>query len=64
MNSSENMLSVSEVALIINLHPRTVRRWCKDGTLPAIRGGKRGKYMIKESDLELLNYEPPKQSEE
>jgi len=59
---SKKVLSASDVATILEVHPRTVRRWCKLGMLPAMRAGKRGKYMIRKEDLEALNLQEQEQN--
>lgn len=33
--------SMKEVGTILGVHPKTVRRWCREGTLEAIRTGPR-----------------------
>ena len=45
------MLSVKEVASLLNVEPRTVRKWIVDGKLVAYQFGDRG-YSIEEKDLE------------
>jgi excisionase family DNA binding protein len=35
------LLSVADVARLLGVTPRTVRRWSADGTLPAVRKGRR-----------------------
>lgn len=34
-------LTLPEVVKILKVHPNTLRNWDKDGTLPAVRIGKR-----------------------
>lgn len=47
------MISVDDAARALNLNTSTIRRWIKDGTLPALRVG--GKILrIKRTDLQAL----------
>ena len=55
-NLSERMLTVSEVAYILHVHPNTVRHWSDSGSLKTYRLGRRNdrRYML--SDInEFLN---------
>ena len=47
-------LSVSEVAALLGVDPRTVRSDIRSGRLPAKRVGRRGVYRIDPVDLERL----------
>lgn len=49
-----NLLTLSEVANILNVHPNTLRKWDKEGTLKAIRFGERGDRRYKREDIEKL----------
>jgi excisionase family DNA binding protein len=50
---AEKLLTVAQVAEVIQAHPRTVQRWIREGRLPARRlGGQKLGYRIAESDLE------------
>ena len=58
------MLTVSEVALILHIHPNTVRLWSKIGVLKSYRIGKRRDYRFDPSDIETFLYHngsPPEQ---
>jgi len=48
------MLTVSEVAHLIHVHPNTVRLWSKIGVLKAYRIGKRRDYRFDPSDIETF----------
>lgn len=48
------LLTLSEVAQILNVHPNTLRKWDKEGTLRAIRFGERGDRRYKREDIEKL----------
>jgi excisionase family DNA binding protein len=39
---TQNMLTASELASMLNVHSRTVKRWSDDGILHAYRIGRRG----------------------
>lgn len=44
-------LTLPEVVRILKVHPNTLRNWDKDGTLKAIRIGKRNIRRWKKSDV-------------
>jgi excisionase family DNA binding protein len=50
--SSESFLTVAEVAEMLKLNPQTVRNWIDQGSLPAVRVGRRVR--ILRSDFERL----------
>jgi excisionase family DNA binding protein len=50
-HASEDILTVEEVARYLRVHPVTVQRWVRAGTLPAARVGRT--YRIKRADLDL-----------
>jgi excisionase family DNA binding protein len=57
MNSDDEiprlrMLTVSEVADMLHVHPNTIRLWSKIGVLKAYRIGKRRDYRYKIDDIE------------
>lgn len=60
MADTERLLSVREVAERLSVHPETVRRYLRDGTLPG-RHLKQG-WRVKESDvaafIESDHYQP------
>lgn len=51
------MLTVPEVARRVGKHPETVRRWIREGKLPATKIGTQ--HIIDESDLALVGGLPP-----
>ncbi|HZM64349.1 MAG TPA: helix-turn-helix domain-containing protein [Candidatus Saccharimonadales bacterium] len=53
MNNAENMeyLTLPEVVKMLKVHPNTLRNWDNDGTLPAVRIGKRKIRRWKKSDV-------------
>ena len=59
------MLRLSEVALLLRLHPNTVRAWADKGLLTAYRLGRRGDRRFRRDEvMELLsagNMAPPQQ---
>ncbi|MEQ1709431.1 MAG: helix-turn-helix domain-containing protein [Terricaulis sp.] len=53
-------LEVAEVAELLRKSERSVRRWCKAGTIPAAQpGGERGAYLINRRALEQLGQARP-----
>jgi excisionase family DNA binding protein len=48
----DSFLTVAEVAAILKLNPQTVRNWIDQGSLPALRVGRRVR--IKRSDFERV----------
>jgi excisionase family DNA binding protein len=51
-NLDETFLTVAEVAELLKLNQQTVRNWIDQGSLPAVRVGRRVR--IRRSDLERL----------
>lgn len=47
-------LTLPEVVKVLKVHPNTLRNWDKDGTLKAIRIGKRNIRRWKKSDVQKL----------
>ena len=55
----EKLLTISEAAALINVHPETLRRWDREGTLVALKVNERGDRRYRESDLlEFMNVNP------
>ena len=50
--SDESFLTVAEVAQLLKLNQQTVRNWIDQGTLPAVRIGRRVR--IKRSDFDRI----------
>ena len=50
------MLTVTEVAHLLHVHPNTIRLWSKIGVLKAYRIGKRRDYRFKLDDIETFLY--------
>jgi excisionase family DNA binding protein len=50
----ERLLTIKETANWVRVHPGTIRRWIKDGSLPAIRVGKRNIAIRRQAVLDLL----------
>lgn len=48
----ENTMSVAQAAEQTGMHPKTIRRWIKDGILRARRPGEKGRYRITAADLD------------
>lgn len=47
----DNLLNINEAATLINVHPETLRRWDRDGTLVAIKVNDRGDRRYGKSDI-------------
>ena len=52
--SDSRLLTVTEVARILHVHPNTVRLWSKIGVIKAYRIGKRRDYRFHMSDIEAF----------
>ena len=48
------MLTTTEVAHLLHVHPNTVRRWANKGLLPAYRLGTRGDRRFKRKEVEAF----------
>jgi excisionase family DNA binding protein len=48
--------TLEEKAYDLRTHPRTVRRWCKEGKIPFLRLGRR--YLFLDDDLAALQTKP------
>jgi excisionase family DNA binding protein len=51
-NSTDEFLTVAEVATLLKLNPQTVRNWIDQGTLAAVRVGRRVR--VTRADLERV----------
>jgi excisionase family DNA binding protein len=47
-------LKMSEVAQALQMHPKTIARWCRDGSIPCVRWGGRRAVRIPLSELQRL----------
>jgi len=48
----DGMLTISEVAHLLNVHINTVRRWSNQGTLKSYRIGSRGDRRFRQEDID------------
>ena len=55
--SPARMLTVTEVAHMLHVHPNTIRLWSKIGVLKAYRIGKRRDYRFNIDDIETFLYD-------
>jgi excisionase family DNA binding protein len=53
-NESENMLTSSELANLLNVHINTVRRWSDSGLLQSYRIGPRGDRRFRRGDIDMF----------
>ena len=52
----DSMMTVKEVALFLNVHPNTIRRWCKDGRIKSYRLAPRGdRRFLREEIIHFLS---------
>ena len=49
-----NLLTVTQVAQLLNVHPHSVRRWADSGLLDCYRIGFRGDRRFKSDDVEAF----------
>ena len=54
--SSLRMLTVTEVAHLLHVHPNTIRAWSRIGVLKAYRIGKRRDYRFSLADVKTFLY--------
>ena len=51
---NSRMLTTTEVAHLLHVHPNTVRRWANKGLLPVYRLGTRGDRRFKRKEVETF----------
>jgi len=51
-NNIDSMLTISEVAQLLNVHINTVRRWSNQGILKSYRIGSRGDRRFRQDDID------------
>jgi excisionase family DNA binding protein len=51
-DTSEKMLTVKEVAGLLNIHPNTLRRWSEQGRIVTYKINPRGDRRFKRGDIE------------
>ncbi len=47
-------VSLAEAAVLLDVHPATLRRWAKAGRLTVYRVGPRGRFWVRRSEVERL----------
>lgn len=52
--SLPELLTLSEAARVLKVHPNTLRKWDSKGILKAVRFGQRGDRRYKKEDIERL----------
>ena len=45
-------LTTDEAAHYLQVHPETIRRWAREGTIPAAKLGNRGGFRFRREDLD------------
>ncbi len=56
--TEERWYDVKYIVALLGVHEQTVRRWIKQGDLPAILLGRKGGYRVKASDLDAFLKDP------
>ena len=51
---NSGMLTITEVAYLLHVHPNTVRHWANKGLLPVYRLGPRADRRFKRKDVEAF----------
>ena len=51
MTNKPKLLKIREAAEMLGVNPETMRRWDRDGTLKAMRIGKRGHRMYDKNEI-------------
>ena len=51
-NDTDSMLTIGEVAHLLNVHINTVRRWSNQGILKSYRIGSRGDRRFRQEDID------------
>jgi nitrogen PTS system EIIA component len=52
MTGGEEWLTTEEAARVLRVHPETMRRWAREGTIPAAKLGSRGGFRFKRVELD------------
>jgi excisionase family DNA binding protein len=47
-------LTLRQAAIYLGVHDETIRRWIKDGRLPAVKVGIAGHYRVRRDDLDSM----------
>jgi excisionase family DNA binding protein len=50
--TDERWYDVKEIVALLSVHEQTVRRWIKQGDLPAVMFGRKGGYRVRARDLD------------
>ena len=53
-NKNSRMLTTTEVAHLLHVHPNSVRQWANKGLLPVYRLGTRGDRRFKRKEVEAF----------
>ena len=59
---ADEFLTIREVAQLLKLSEATIRKWCREGRLPALKLGKA--YRIRRSDIDRLFEQARKKTEQ
>lgn len=50
----DELLTTHEAAKRLRVAPRTVAKWVREGRLPAFRPGRRGRFLLRASDVDAM----------
>jgi excisionase family DNA binding protein len=50
--SPNNLLTIKQVSDLLNIHSNTLRRWCEEGKIPAVRISARGDRRFRREDIQ------------
>ncbi len=52
MQPNPDLLTTTEAAAYLRVHPETVRTWARNGVIPAVKFGNRGGFRFTRADLD------------
>ena len=53
-NPNPDLLTTTEAAAYLRVHPETVRTWARQGVIPAVKFGNRGGFRFRREDLDAF----------
>ena len=52
MQHNPDLLTTTEAAAYLRVHPETIRTWARTGVIPAVKFGNRGGFRFSRADLD------------